>query len=83
VRDCQEWSEAIMKRRAMCLTLALSLSGYMQTTPNFSGKWIGGRPMVNPVGVVGRQEMTITQDLRSITIDRPFDSGHRALRAMS
>jgi hypothetical protein len=61
-----------MKRSAMCLTLALSLSGYVQTTPNFSGKWIGGRSMVNPVGVVGPQEMTITQDSRSITIDRPY-----------
>jgi len=61
--------------------LVLSLNGYVsaQAKPNFGGKWVGGREMVNPVGVVGPQEMTITQDSSVITIDRPYGKNRASI----
>lgn len=44
----------------------------VQVPPNFSGKWVGGRPAANLVGVVGPREMTITQDSSTISIERPY-----------
>jgi len=66
----------------MRVGLSVAVISEPQTKPNFAGKWIGGRQMVNPVGVVGPQEMTISQDSSLITIDRPYGK-NRALISLS
>ena len=56
------------------LLLACVAAGLVadQIRPSFAGRWIGGAPMANLVGVVGPQEMTITQDASSLKIERPY-----------
>jgi hypothetical protein len=40
--------------------------------PSFAGQWAGGQRMANLVGVVGSEEMTITQDSLVLKIERPY-----------
>jgi hypothetical protein len=51
-----------------------------QTRPNFAGKWSGGRPMANLVGVIGPQEMVIAQSDAVLTIDRPYGQNRASVK---
>jgi hypothetical protein len=65
-------SDRALLSAAALLLFSASAIAHSQARPGFTGSWTGGQQMANFYGVIGPQEMVITQDASIVRIDRPY-----------